>query len=265
MDVTPDSIIEAADEPDSDSAVVVDLERPHDDENLITGLRDRLLRRTPLLAVAAAVAAIFIGILALSIDDNVDVDTIDTPTPTTTTSVPEEDGEAAPLTAGNTFFDTGTFRIDTLGTAFTFSVDETTGLLFNENGVVMLTDLTSSNADDRTITLRRTALLPVRANLMAPISSAEGWSAGDLDGWLAAVSDEVVAGDPIDTMLGGFEARFVELDVPCAESRCTAAHPIRQPRFAMFTPGSRYRLWVVDQRSEDPIVVTVAIDDADES
>ena len=33
----------------------------------------------------------------------------------------------------------------------------------------------------------------------------------------------------------------------------------------MFTPGSRYRLWVVDQGTEDPIVVIVAIDDADET
>ena len=44
-----------------------------------------------------------------------------------------------------------------------------------------------------------------------------------------------------------------------------ASLPTQTPELPMFTPGSRYRMWVVDQGQEDPIVVVVAIDDEDET
>lgn len=266
---SPSSINDATVSPDDDIAFVVDLEPLHSDDNELAERRTRTQRRTQLLATAAAVAVVFIGIWAvLSItndDDRRELDTVDIPTPTTEASGPAESGQAAPLTAGNTVFDAGTYRLDTLGTAFTFSVEETTGVLVNANGVVSITDLTSNGADDRTITFRRTSLLPDPAAPTVEVDQTTGWPAADLRGWLEAASDEITAGDPVDTTLGGFGATFVELEVPCAGVGCTAGSLLQQPDRPLFTPGSRYRLVVVDQGQEDPIVVVVAIDDEDEA
>ena len=269
-DFAPDSIIEAANEPDADITFVVDLEPLHSDENELTELRAWTQRRTQLLATAAAVAVVFIGIWALlsmndDRNDRNDLDTVDIPTPTTEVSDPDENSEAAPLTADNTVFESGTYRIDTLGTAFTFSVEETTGVRRNENTVVSITDLTSTGADDRTITFRRTSLLPDPAAPTAEVDQTTGWPATDLLGWLEVAGDEVTAGDPVDTTLGGLDATFVDLEFPCVGVSCVAPDLVDRPDLPVFTAGSRYRMGVVDQGQEDPIVVVVAIDDDDEA
>ena len=189
-------------EPDDDIAVVVHLD-PESGGDELGSRRARTRHRTQRLAAAAAVAVVFIGAWALTSSDRdqidtVDtVDTVDTSTPTTAKCpIPIAEAGPPPLTAGNTFFEAGTFRIDTLGTAFTFSVEEITGLLLNENGVVLITDLTSRNADDRTITFRRTALLPDPAAPTAEFDVDTGWPAVDLLGWLDRLGDDVTASNP---------------------------------------------------------------------
>lgn len=211
----------------------------------------------PLVGVAAAVAAVlFIGVLALSsVDDGDDrqLDVVDEPeTPA---------GEVTQLTAADVFFDTGTFRIDTLGTAFTFEIGGTTGLLVNENGVVSITELTNRNADDRTLTFRRTSLLPDPAAPTAVVDPASAWPANDLAGWIDALDDRVIASEPTITTLGGLDATFVEIEFACDGLNCTAGDLSTDPDHPYFTSGSQYRLWVVDQDEQDPIVVIVAIDD----
>ncbi|MGI9606542.1 MAG: hypothetical protein ACR2P0_10430 [Acidimicrobiales bacterium] len=260
----PGSAVDAPGEHD-DITVVVDLEPEHSDELAARRLaRTRRLR--VLSAAAASVVVVLIGVWALtsgSGDDDPDsqLDTVDTPT---TIEAPDPDERGSPLTAGNTGFDAGTHRIDTLGTAFTFDVEETTGLLLNENARVSITDLTSRNADDRTITFRRTSLLPDPAALTARLDPATGWPATDVVGWLDRLGDEATASTPLATTLGGLKATFVEIELRCSQTNCVAGDPLADPDLPVFTSGSRYQMWVVDQGEEDPIVVIVAIDDDDD-
>ncbi|GEM_PF-1242640 len=258
------SVIEGAHEHDG---IVIVLEPPLDLDNELATHRALGQRRAQRLASVAAVGIVFIGLWA-SIsafrDDGPVLPDTATATVTAGPTEPDDDDGGVQLLTGDTFFDAGTFRIDTLGTAFTFSVNETTGLALNDNGVVMITDLTSSNADDRTVTFRRTALLPDPADPTAEVDPAEGWPATDLNGWLAAVGEEVTADNPVRTTLGGLGATFVELEFPCGEVNC-AAGDLLQSDLLIFTPGSHYRVWVVDQADQDPVLVVVAIDDHDEA
>ena len=249
--------------PDDEIVVVFDRESAP-----LARRRDRRFgeHRHRFLAAAAAAAIVAIGgIWALTADDDGDRDQLDTVDIPTTTRAPDGAvGIGDPLTAGNTFFDAGTFRIDTLGTEFTFSVDETRGLLLNENDIVLITHLTSRNADDRTISLRRTTMLPDPTAPTGDFDRSTAWPATDLAGWLERLTTEVTASAPASTTLGGRAADFVELEFPCNGGVCAANLPVDTPELPMFTPGSHYRLWVVDQGQEDPIVVVVAIDDEDE-
>jgi hypothetical protein len=268
-DAAPDSVIEGVPDHDDDIAVVLDIEPSPNDENRLATRRALVQRRTQRLAAAAAVAAAFIGIWALISTFEDDQVLLDTDTATSEPSQPDNDDEGRQLlTAGNTFFDAGTYRIDTLGTAFTFSVDETTGLFLNDNGVVSITDLTSVGADDRTITLRRTTLLPDPSDPTAKIDPTGGWPVTDLRGWVGAVSDNVTASEPIDATLGGLDATYVALEVGelnCNTADCASEDPEERPDRPIFSLGSAYQLWVVDQGEEDPVVVTVAVDDPDET
>jgi len=100
---------------------------------------------------------------------------------------------------------------------------------------------------------------------MAEFDASTAWPASDLAGWIELVADDVTATTPTNSSLGGLDAMLVELDFPCDSANCTANLPINTPELPMFTPGSRYRMWVVEQSQEDPIVVMVAIDDEEET
>lgn len=238
-------------EPDRDTSVLVEVGPVVDDE--VTARRTRRPRRFRLLSVAAAnllLAGIGIWLIA-QIDESGGDD------------VPAQAPGGELVTVGNTFVDAGAYRFDTLGTSFGLDVDETTGVLLNENGVVSVTALTSGNADDRTITFRRTGLLPDPAAPTSRVDPNSGWPAEDLRGWLAGLGDDVVAGDPTATTLGGLDATLVELEFPCNVADCAAGDPLAVRDLPMFTPGSNYRLWIVDQAAEDPLVVIVAVGDGD--
>ena len=208
-----------------------------------------------LVACAAAVMAIAGIWVSLATNDEPPVDV--------TTEAPEDDEDTAAietLTTDNTPFEPGTFRIDTLGTPFTFEVEEQTGARLNDNGTVALAALPSANADDRTITFRRTNLIPDPTEPTTRLDPGSGWPATDLDGWLARLDRDVVAAsDPAETTLGGLRATVVELTFACDAATCSAGDLLTDPGLPIFTPGSTYRLWVVDQGDQDPIVVTVAV------
>lgn len=256
--------------PDED-ILVIDIEPPNSDG----GLSNRgawTHRPFRLLSAAAAAAAIvFLGVWTLSSvngdqERDLRLETVDSPTTTALDLDGQDDGTLALFTVGNTYVDPGTYRIDTLGTPFTFSVEETTGMFLNANGIVLLHDLSSVRADDATLTLRRTSLLPDPADPTSAVEAERGWPAEDLIGWLEALSDEVTAGDLMETTLGGRDATFVELEVgelSCdRQPECVSyAEDHSTPNQPIFTEGSSYRVWVVDQGEEEPIVVVAAIDD----
>ncbi|MEM7285836.1 MAG: hypothetical protein AAF480_05755 [Actinomycetota bacterium] len=244
---------EVADVESDDVAVVLDFE-PTDDDVDITRRRPR----AGLLLAAAAVLAV-VGIWLATVGDEESGTDV-------TTEVDEEDVVAAqPITGGNTAFDAGVFRIDTLGTAFTFAIEQQTGLLVNGDGTVSIAAMTSRNADDRTITFRRTNLLPDPAAPTMRVDPATAWPSSDLRGWLDRVGDAVDAGEPVDTTLGDFRATFVELRFPCDGGPCRSGDLMGDLGLPVFTAGSSYRVWVVDQGEEDPILVTVAVEDGADS
>lgn len=259
-------VLPAADE-GGDVGVVLDLAaQPGDEESELAVRRPWADHRLWVVAAAAVVVIAAFGVWAVLIDDaDTDLDVVNT---TTTSELPHEEGIGELITGGNTFFDTGTYRVDTLGTWFTLTVEETRGMLLNENDVVLVTDVMSGNVDDRTIALRRWALLPDPTDPTDPtfgFGSRSGWPADDLAGWIERLSDDVTATVPVRTTLGGRVASSVELAFPCDVGSCSPGMPPDTSRVPMFTPGSEYRLWVVDQGPEDPIVVTVAIDNEDET
>lgn len=232
-----------------DIAVVIDLTSRTDEPATSTG-RPRL---GVILAGLAAAVALIVGLWAtLAGDDESGVDV--------TTETPDEAVIAAePLTTGNSVFGAGTFRIDTLGTAFTFVVAEETQLVQNDYGVVSLTTPTSAIADDHTIAFRRTSRLPDPTAPTARFDAGDGWPAADLEGWVARLgADVVVVADPVETTLGGFRATYVELSFPCNDGACRPGDLLADPGLPIFTSGSDYRVWVVDQADEDSIVVTVS-------
>ncbi len=238
--------------PDVANDVVVVLDLTSNDDP--TATRRAKPRFGLLVACAAAVLAIAGVWVSLTNDDD--------PSPVdVTTEMPQDDGvPAEPITADNTVFEDGRYRIDTLGTPFTFTGERQVGTLVNDDGVVSITSLTSANADDATITFRRTDLLPDPATPTARVESATAWPATDIAGWLDRVGDELSATVPVETTLGGLPATTVQLDFVCDGGPCRAGDLQNDPGLPMFTPGSTYRLWVVDQGAEDPIVITIAAD-----
>ena len=247
-----------------DDEVTIDFELPSFERGDPATRRPRSSRRLQLLAGVAAAVLPLLGIWALSLDTDDPEDLGTSVVPASTVEAPEQ--RATPLAVSNMYLDTGTYRVDTLGTAFTFDVDEIAGVRENENGVVSIADLTSGNADDdHTITFWRTPLLPDPASLTTAIDPTTGWPATDVGGWLDALGEAVEKSDLVDTTLGGAEATSVEFEILCRRTSCAADDLSANGSVPVFTPGSRYRMFVVDQGAEDPIVVIVAIDDADDS
>ena len=216
------------------------------------------------LAAAAAVLVAVVGIWLYSTDDS-DVDTVDTPEELESGAAP------TPLAGGNTFIEAGDYRLDTLGTPIEFRVDQLTGLLLNGDGVVVMTDITSNDRDDRSLTMRRVSTLPDPADPTAGMNQIDGWPASDFDGWLDVVAEDgsVEVGQPTATSLGGRDATRVRIEVDELGCRATRACPGTSSMEILWTgpllrPGSAYEIWMVDQGAADPLAIVIAIDSEDD-
>jgi hypothetical protein len=240
----------------------VDFELRSPEAGEVTTLRHRRSRRLQLLAVAAAVVIPLLGVWVVSLDSDDSEELVTSVGPTATVEPP--DARALPLTTSNMVLDAGTYRVDTLGTAFTFDVDETAAVDVNENGVVSISDdYASRNPAVGTITFWRTPLLPDPAS--TPLDPTTGWPASDVEGWVGVLGEAVSASEPLETTLGDAEAISVALEFPCRETSCTADDATAKWAAPVFTSGSRYEMFVVDQGREDPIVVIVGMDRDDEA
>lgn len=231
-----------------------------DDELTRRGESERRWPRA-LGAAAALIVAAAVGLWVLTQTGESDLDTVDIPTTTVPgdTQTRELSGEL--IAAGNTSIAGGTFLVDTLGTEVQFSADDLQQIFDNQNGHFSFAPFASSTTDDRRLSFRRVPFLPEPSTPMEPMSFAGGWPATDLEGWLAALDDTVVATEASAVELGGADAMFVELSFGCESGAICLPSVIRSERFPpLFNAGSSYQLWVVEQGEEDPIVVTAAID-----
>lgn len=218
--------------------------------------RRRLLLRVAAVAAAAATAVW----AAVAIDTDSTGDRVADADRSDTGVVTERlDPDAVRLSGDNVLLDPGTYRTDALGTAFTFDLAQPAGLETNRNAVVGLSAFTSVRADDRTLTLRRSATLPSPDAPTSRASDDATWPASDLAGWVDALGPAATAGEISQTTIGGFDASFVELTFDCTSTACR--HDDEPTYRVTFTGGSTYHLWIVDQADHDPIVIVAAIDD----
>lgn len=186
-----------------------------------------------------------------------------------------EDGgfitDAELLTDQGVFLEENTYRVDSIGTPFSFVVDRPLFVQPNSDGFFVVTDPESVGPDDEDIIMQRATFLsdPATANVGFPFSDAS-WPVDDIAGWVDNLIDGVDASTPEPTTLGGFPAVGFELevgDVECGRGpdECVGFASDTQYQTKYFNPGSRYRIWMVEQGAEAPIVVVVATNDDDDA
>lgn len=174
------------------------------------------------------------------------------------------EADASPLTAAFSPVDPGTYRVDSLGTPFSFTIDESLHVRPNGRGGFVLTHPASNGPDDRDIVILRLSSLsdPTEAQPW-PTEVDQGWPAADLDGWLDALSDHLVVSNRAQATIGGLDATFLEVhvgEVDCPLGHSCALFGTNHVMFGKILGlRSSYRIWMVDQAGEDPLAVVVAV------
>ena len=174
--------------------------------------------------------------------------------------------DATPIVDGFAQLDLGTYLLDTVGTPFTFDADQPIWVADNDNGRVIFTHPASQGADDRVIAfLRLSELSDPTQPTAVPGDLHRAWPATDVDRWLDAASDRIVATDRQDVTLGGrdairFDLRLGAVDCRPGVTPCAYLGANGLAYVSDLQPDALYRIWFVDQDDEDPLVVIVAVD-----
>lgn len=231
-------------------------------------------------AVAIAIAGIVGAVIAFGGGD--DVETIDVPedsvpsTTTTSTEAPagdeietgaEFESDAPSLVNKFTEIQADTYRVDSLGTPFSLTTPTTLSIQWNSELAFVLSSLTSQRPGDREINFSRVSALSDPATPGPTIDDSDSlWPAADLAGWLDAAPPGVIISERNDAdQLGGLAAQSVELRldesaVSCNSNaqQCVALGTNHLVTNVDLVPGVTYRIWLVAQGTEDPIVVSAA-------
>ncbi|MBT8241840.1 MAG: hypothetical protein KJN63_11495, partial [Acidimicrobiia bacterium] len=236
--------------------------------------------RWALVGIAAAAIAVIVSYAALNGSGrNGELDTItpaevSTTTVTTTAAPPEPaafEAEATRVIEEFIPLDPGTYRVDTVGTHFSFTIDETLRVQPNSRAYITMSHPGSQGFGDRSITFMRLTALSNPAEPTAPLDElGDGWPADDFAGWLDNLSDEIVITTRKDTTLGGLDAVRVELSLnesgcPPRPDPCGPFGTNRLVHTSELYSGDEYQIWIVEQGNEDPLAVIVAIDREEES
>ena len=249
---------------DSEDQIVrtIDITETHE-HSANSGLRSRAAW---FAGVAAAVAMLFIGLSLIRTSEST-LNTADTsPAPTDPGDTVSVDSNIV-LLSQSTFLEPGTYRVDSLGTEITFSVDALTSLLNSSPGLMVFSDLDTDGRNDRTLTIRRLPFLPSPQDLTAEPPGMQ-WPGNDVRGWVDALRMEMLIAEPVVTMVGGQPAIRFSLDLSdfrCTDGDCEQSDATDlNINSSLFTSEAEFVVWIVDQGQEDPLVITSAIDDADE-
>ena len=259
----------------------------------IVGTNDKGPARLRWLAVAAAlivVAAVSWAVLGLG-EDSSEIDTIDNPdvstttttlpTTTTTTTLP---GAAAPGNSGDGEGETGDsvqlgtligaellapgrYASNALGTTITFeTTEDLPQILGNRTGILDFADIGVLDRLDSSLTFRRLSTLPDPTSLEGITSTLteQAWPVDDINGWLEALGERVLVGEPVATTLGGLDATRVEIQV--GEPGCGRAGgcpfvsaEVTSGTGSLFIEGGINDVWFVDQGTEDPLAIISTI------
>ena len=226
-----------------------------------------------LVALGAFVAVLAVGAMIWLIGVGGGGDVAESTTTTTTTQLTTTTAEAQPPTeeaAGATPLTTtfgslapGTYRLDTLGTPLTFTVENPVFFVMeNRSGFFALAPPNSQDFDDRDMVILRLAALsdPAAPNA-SRADQGEGWPADDFGGWLDNLTDGVLATHREDTTLGGLPAIRADLelgDIECPSGNTSCALFDLSQRKPL-NPGAKYRIWVVEQENAEPLAVILGI------
>lgn len=177
--------------------------------------------------------------------------------------------DARALTEQGSLVDEGTYRVDTIGTPFSFVADRPLFVQLNDGGFFVLTHPDSRGPDDRDIVMLRLSSLsdPAEPNQRFD-DLEEHWPADDIVGWVDNLVDGVNASEPEETTLGGQPAMRIDVEIdeiPCAGGplECVAFGHDHIVARKFLNRGASYRIWVVDQGDEAPIAVVVGNNDPD--
>lgn len=219
-------------------------------------------------------AFVVAGLAACSSDDGgLATDTTPKEPTTTAASITTElaapapasfEADASLLSGAFVPLDAGAYRVDTVGTPFSFTTEEPLFVQPNGGAMFTLTDPNSNGPDDRDIVILRLSTLVDPTTQLASVFEdvGSGWPASDFSGWLDNSTDEVLISNRDETTLGGLDAVFAELEL--GDTDCTFNSPCsfgtnHQLTGKALVPGSTYRVWIVDQGDEDPLAVIVGI------
>ncbi len=175
------------------------------------------------------------------------------------------DADAQPLLSQFSPFEPGTYRTGAVGTPLSFTATEALSTQPNGGGFFVVSDPSSQAPDDRELAFLRVGRF---SDPTAPFTSIEQqawWPNDDFSGWLDNLHDGVIATDPVETTVNGRDAISVDLelsdDIDCGFSAgaCVGFVENNGQDFKSLNQGSSYRVWVVDQDDEDPLLIVSGI------
>ena len=273
---------------DLNDDLVVEIDLQPKKENAMTKTRWMLV------VGAAAAIALIVGLVALTSDsDESGIDNVITADESTTTPDPEPtavpptpvptpippapvqatfDPGAEPLTGDFSNVNVGTYRVDGVGTPFSFTAGNSLSVQTNNLGTFVLSLSSSQGPGDRDMVFTRLTGLFDPAHPEVKLEALdELWPAEDFAGWLDNLVEGVVISNREDTTLGGLDA--VKADIEIDASVCSAnpgggcadLGTNEMVTFQTLIPGSKHRIWVVDQDDQAPMAVIVNIQNVADS
>lgn len=158
----------------------------------------------------------------------------------------------------------GAYRVDTVGTSFSFTTTEAMMVQPNGDAFFVLADVSNQGPDDQDLVFQRISQLSLPTNPAGTNDEqGDGWPADDIDGWLDSVIKGIEITNREDVTVGGrdavrFDATLAD-DFECGEEFCAAVSTNRLLTGLSLSPQASYRMWVIDQGDESPLLMHAAI------
>lgn len=158
----------------------------------------------------------------------------------------------------------GSYRVDTIGTPFSFTAAEQLMVQPNADAFFVLSDPSNQGPDDRDLVFQRISALSLPTNPTGTNEEqGDGWPADDIRGWLDALDEGIVVSNREEVTLGGTDAIRFDLKLvdgfECGEEFCAGVATNRLVTSLSLNPGASYRLWVLDQGGDSPVLIHAAI------
>lgn len=175
------------------------------------------------------------------------------------------DENAAPNLLWFTPFEPGTYRTGALGTPMSFTTIETLSTQINGEGLFVISDTSSQGPDDRELVFLRVSNFGDPTAPDTAIDEQVAWPNDDFLGWLDNLDESIITSAPVETTVNQLRAITVDIqladDAPCGLSpgQCVGFAFNNGQDSKPLNRGARYRVWVVEQEEEDPLLIISAV------